>query len=77
MAWAQLRSRLLSLPPRVWELGVFEALSAVAVALEVKVEMQDAALKGGLEALLVAVLPLLVQDLERCVLVWRPRMKDQ
>ena len=44
-------------------------LAPVALAPEVKVEVEDAALKGALEALLVAVLPLLVQDLERDVLI--------
>ena len=49
----------------------------VAVALEVEVEVQDAALKGALEALLVRVLPLLVQDLEGDVLVGWARLEDQ
>lgn len=49
--------------------------SAVAIALEVEVEVQDAALKGGLEAFLVAIFPLLVEDLESDVLVGRPRME--
>jgi len=49
--------------------------STVAVALEVEVEVQDAALKGGLEAFLVAVLPLLIEDLEGDVLVGRPRVE--
>ena len=39
--------------------------------------MQDAALKGALEALLVRVLPLLVQDLEGDVLIGRARLEDQ
>ena len=52
-------------------------LAPVALASEVEVEVQDAALEGALEALLVAVLPLLVQDLERNVLVGRPRVEAQ
>ena len=43
-------------------------LAAVAVASEVEVEVQDAALERTLEAALVRHLPLLVHDLERDVL---------
>ena len=45
------------------------ALAAVAVALEVEVEVEDAALEARLEAALVRVLPLAVDDLEGELLV--------
>lgn len=52
-------------------------LSAVAVALEIEVEVEDATLECGLETLLVAVLPLFVEDLERGILVWRASVEDE
>lgn len=59
------------------EAGDRRRLSAVSLTLEVEVQVHDAPLEGALEALLVAVLPLLVQDLEGYVLVRRPSAKYQ
>ena len=49
----------------------------VALPLEVEVQVQDAALKGALVPLLVAVLPLLVDHTEGDVLIGRACMKPQ
>ena len=49
----------------------------VPLPLEVEVQVQDAALEGALEALLVTVLPLLVDDPEGDVFIGRPRVESQ
>ena len=54
-----------------------ELSAAVALPFEVEVEVHDAALEGALEALLVAVLPLLVDDAEGNVLIGRACMEPQ
>lgn len=46
--------------------------SPISLPLEVEVQMQNSPLKGTLEAFLVAVLPLLVDDAEGAVFIWRP-----
>lgn len=51
--------------------------AAVPLAFEVEVQVEDAALEGALETLLVRVLPLLVDDAEGDVLVGRPRLYPQ
>ena len=48
--------------------------SPVPLSLEVEVQVQDATLKCALETLLMAVLPLLVDDAEGTVLIWWPCM---
>mmetsp|Transcript_35503 Transcript_35503/g.68062 ORF Transcript_35503/g.68062 Transcript_35503/m.68062 type:complete len:361 (+) Transcript_35503:176-1258(+) len=51
--------------------------TAVAIALEVDVKVHDTALKRALETLLVAVLPVLIDNLKGNILVGRTGVKDQ
>ena len=56
---------------------MFIQLSAVSVALEVEPQLEDIVVELASESSLIAVLPLLVDNLEGDVLVWRPRRHPQ
>lgn len=52
----------------------FKASSAISLPLEVEVQVQNASLKCAFETLLVTVLPLLVDDAESTIFIWRASM---